>query len=244
MATTYREMVNRVMRKLGERELNGSATELTTDYEKLVGDIINDVKEEIENAHQWRALRSTESVTVAAQAATGVITNANERSTVVRIIQAERGAGTIPLCFDVTDGADGVVLLQEMDLSEIIYRDRMQSNDYARPNFFALDNTAGDSMNLHVYPRPSATATIEVTLCIPQSRLEATDLATNISIPTRPLLVGAVWPWRSEARSLAPVGSSTRHASTKHCRRPLPETVLGKATPLNWCSDDQPDATH
>lgn len=192
MATTYREMVNRVMRKLGERELNGSATELTTDYEKLIGDIINDVKEEIENAHQWRALRSTISVTVAANAATATVTGANERSSIVRITQAERGR-LIPLCFDVTDGINSIDPMREIDLSEMIYLDTMAQDDYNDPVYFALDNTAGDVLQLWVHPRPSDQRTIDVTLCNPQARLEATDLATNISIPTRPLLVGAVW---------------------------------------------------
>lgn len=185
-------MVNRVMRKLGERELNGSATELTTDYEKLIGDIINDVKEEIENAHQWRALRSTETVTVAANAATATITNGNERSSIIRITQAERG-GLIPLCFDVTDGINSIDHLKEIDLSEIIYLDTLAQDDYSDPVYFALDNTAGDVLKLWVHPRPADQRSIDITLCIPQARLETNDLATNISIPTRPLLMGAVW---------------------------------------------------
>jgi len=191
MATTYLQLVNRVMRKLGEDELDGSTTELTEDYQKLVGDIINDVKEEVEDAHQWRALRQTINVTILAGAQSGTVTGANERSRLVRIFQQNR-IQVIPLAFDITD-SDNPDPLIEIDLAELIYRDTIDTDTRQDPTYFALDNSSGDGLDLFVWPRPSGDRTIQLTITVPQARFADTDLSEIIKIPVRPIFVGAVW---------------------------------------------------
>lgn len=192
MATNFRQLINRVMRKVGESEINGSATQLSTDYERLIGDIINDVKEEVEDAHNWRALRQTISVSISADAVSGTITGANERSRVLRIYQTHR-IGYLPLVFDVTDASDPDPLI-EMDLAELLYRDKADPDTrVSEPTYFAVDNSSGDVLDLYVWPRPSGARTISVSLIVPQARLADTDLDTNIAVPVRPIFQGAVW---------------------------------------------------
>ncbi len=57
---TYLEMVNKVLRRLREREVTSVSQ---TSYSKLIGDFVNDAKNEVENAWQWSALRTTLTLT-------------------------------------------------------------------------------------------------------------------------------------------------------------------------------------
>jgi hypothetical protein len=53
---TYLECVNRVLRRLRENEVT---TVNETPYSKLIGDLVNVVKTEIEDSWDWSALRTT-----------------------------------------------------------------------------------------------------------------------------------------------------------------------------------------
>lgn len=53
---TYLEMVNKVLRRLREREVSSVSQ---SSYSKLIGDFVNDAKKEVEDAWQWSALRTT-----------------------------------------------------------------------------------------------------------------------------------------------------------------------------------------
>lgn len=53
---TYLEMVNKVLRRLREREVSSVSQ---TSYSKLIGDFVNDAKKEVEDAWQWSSLRTT-----------------------------------------------------------------------------------------------------------------------------------------------------------------------------------------
>ncbi len=60
---TYLEIVNKVLRRLREREV---ASVSQTSYSKLIGDFVNDAKKEVEDAWQWSALRTTLTLTTVA----------------------------------------------------------------------------------------------------------------------------------------------------------------------------------
>ena len=191
MAKTYLQAINEVLVKIGEDELPNAITSLTETYELLVGSFINDIKEQIEDAHDWRALRQTVSTSITANAQSATISEANERSRVVRINQQDAGQ-LVPLVFDITDSSNPERLM-EIDLSELLYMDTMNPNDRQNPCYFALDNSSGNVLDLYVYPRPSGARTIQSTLVIPQAELDRDSLTTEIKIPIRPLIVGAVW---------------------------------------------------
>lgn len=191
MATTYLQAINRVLEKIGEEQISAAATSITETYERLVGSFVQDVKEEIEDAHDWRALRQTLTTTILANQRSAEIPEANERSRVVRIAQQNR-AEFVPLVFDITD-SDDPTPLEEMDLAELVYRDTIDPDNRNDPCYFAIDNTSGDVLELMVWPRPSTDRTIQSTLVIPQERIENSALDTVIKIPIRPLIVGATW---------------------------------------------------
>lgn len=191
MATTVLQAVNRVLRLIGEDEVSNAATDITQDYPLLVLSYMNEIKDQIEEAHNWRALRTTTTTTVAAQALSATITGAKETSRLVRIYQGDRQS-VIPLVFDVTDSSNPDPLI-EKDLAELLYLDTVNPNQYNEPYCFAIDNSAGDVLDLYVWNRPSGTTSIQTTLITPQDRLSENSIDTNISIPVRPLIVGTAW---------------------------------------------------
>lgn len=195
MAVTFRQLLNRVLNNLGEDELSSSATAISSAYHKQLRNMFNHVKEEVENAHNWRALWSTETVTVTASSESAAITNANGRSRLVRVRDAEN-CELVPLVFDKTN-ASSPYRLYELDYSELLRRratntTEPQSNG---PTYFALDNSSGDTLNLVVYPSSTVERTIEITLVIPQSRFEGDsgDIDTEIEVPSMPIELGVTW---------------------------------------------------
>lgn len=50
---TYLQLINRVLRKLRETEV----TDLALDYTKLIGEFVNEAKEEVEDSWKWHELR-------------------------------------------------------------------------------------------------------------------------------------------------------------------------------------------
>ena len=60
---TYLDLVNNVLRRIRETEV---ISVQTTSYSKLIGDLINDAKDLVENSWDWSALRTTLTITTTA----------------------------------------------------------------------------------------------------------------------------------------------------------------------------------
>lgn len=192
MAVTFREMINRVLRTVAEDEINSLVTTLSDPYQILVATFVNQIKEEIEDAHNWRSLRQTFSVTVLSGQSSAVITGANERSRVFRIQDQENGQ-FVPLCFDLTD-ANSPIQLIEMPLAQLVYNDVINTSTVTAPSFFAVDNSAnGDEVVLRLEGPVTSNRTISIQLIVPQARLGLADLDVVLKIPARPLEFGGIW---------------------------------------------------
>lgn len=191
MATTYRQLLNNVLVALGEDEISSGTSEITSKYHKLLGLFVNQIKEIVEEEHNWRALRSTIVATVAADASSGTLTTANERSRLLRVQDEMRGM-EVPLVFDVTDTSSPTRLF-EVDATELLRRRSLDTSNGNDPQFFFIDNTGEDAMSIQVYPTPTDERTINVTMIVPQDRLATTDLDTNIKVPSRPIEQGVIW---------------------------------------------------
>ena len=191
MATTYRQVLNRVLTVLSEDLVDSGATELQSDYHKLVGEFVNQFKEEVEDAHNWRALRSTIAVTVTADTNSATITGANERSRLLRVYDEIRGDERA-LVFDVTE-SNNPYQLHEMDLSELLRRRELDTSNGNDPVAFAIDNTGEDVMTLQVWPTPTDERTINVTMIVPQDFLDVDDLDVNVKVPHLAIVRGALW---------------------------------------------------
>ena len=75
MSTTYLTIVNHVLRRMRENEVSNVST---NNYSKMVGDFVNDAKKEVQNAHDWSALRSVVTVSTSSGTSEYSITGSKE----------------------------------------------------------------------------------------------------------------------------------------------------------------------
>lgn len=200
MAVTFKQLLNRALRITGEDEIASATNAVTDKNVLLIAEVANEIKEEVEAAHNWRALRQTVTVAFSASETSNTITEANERSRIYRSLD-QRHCYPIPLAYDITDSTTPVHL-KELDLATLLHMRTMDTSTGNDPCYFALDNSSGDVLDVHLYPTPTDSRTIQLTLVIPQARLDAgdsTDLATNIKVPVRPIVIGLI-RWILEER--------------------------------------------
>lgn len=80
---TYLEAVNKVLRRLREREVS-SVSEST--YSKLIGELVNEAKTEVENSWNWSGLRVTLSATTTPDVFNYELNGAGNRATILNVI--------------------------------------------------------------------------------------------------------------------------------------------------------------
>jgi len=196
MATTVKQLLNRLKVSLREDEIPDSISTLTEEYDLLLLELVNQIKDEIESAHQWRTLRHTETVTIPAAGSTVEIPNTDDTSRVYRVMDNDFNPTHRALVFDVTNTNDPDPV-KEMPLPELLRRRSIDPDfDSDDINYFALDDvsdTGQDTLNLEIYPNTRAAANVTVTLITPQPTLVKDALDTIIEIPIRTLLQGALW---------------------------------------------------
>jgi hypothetical protein len=187
---TFREIINTVLRTVSEDEIDGVVTTLTDSYQKLVATFVNQIKEEVETAHNWRDLLQVHTASITANTSSAVIVGANVSSRVAR----SHGSDTlVPLVFDVTTPTIPIPLI-EMPLAEITYRIAMDiPGTSTEPIFFAIQAPGDGTMKILVYPKPTLARTISVSMFTPQARLGNGDLDVVVRIPQRPIEMGAIW---------------------------------------------------
>jgi hypothetical protein len=189
---TFKAVMNEVLGTLSEDEVAASITELDSEYHKLIAHFVNQIKEEIEDAHNWSQLWQDLTVSVPGETHTAPIAGANQRSRLVRV-QQSNAFDVAALVFDITVPQNSRQLL-EIDYSELVYRRRVNGetvND--APVYFALKMGTDGVPNIIVYPTPLNTRVLSVTMVVPQPRIAFNALDTNIMIPSRPLEIGVIW---------------------------------------------------
>lgn len=171
----------------------------TDTYQLMLLEFLNEFKEEIEEAHQWRTLIQTLPVTISAGTVSQLIAGTNERSRLVRIPDTNSNQ-FVPLVFDITTANNPIPLI-EMDLAEVLYRTQ-QDNGFAQtvqPSYFAIgaDPATGEQI-LYVWPEPNTTRSCTVQMVVPQATMIPSDVDTNLKIPTTALQRGLTWYVREE----------------------------------------------
>lgn len=219
---TLQQVLNRVLTSLREDQIPTGTTQLTDSYQLTLLEFFNQVREEVEDACNWRALQKTYTVTIPAGTYKVAITGTNERSRLVRVPVQGQGNlsdsgfygppvigsdNLIPLVFDTTQptGA-GNYPLKEMPLSALLYMvTTTQAQQTQQPQAFALsvdnsdDADAGNAEAwLYVYPVPNNDRTVQITMVTPELDYVPTDLSRNIYVPTLPIVHGLQWMAREE----------------------------------------------
>ena len=183
---TFREVINEVLIRLRETPIasdwSGAINDSSTvsDYNKVIGALVNDAKRSIESYHDWQVLRETVSITTVAGTKNYNLSSGQE----FKIL-------------DVINNATGNELLQVS--RAYLNRERYPTASTGEPHYYGF-NGADSSNNLKVdlSPTPSKAEVISFDMVKYQDVL--TEASTVVKIPTKPLILGAF------ARALAERG--------------------------------------
>lgn len=177
---TYLGLVNKVMTELRKPII----TEIDSDYARLVGQKVNQAKEEVEASHPWSALRTD--ITFSTVAGTqdynlgtsGVGTGGttNERSYLVKDMFGR------PAFFNKTASVLGRVHMQPRELMRADIAWNLASN--AIPSLYSIKRAAS-GVTISLYPKPDAVYSMQATFVIPQPEL--TDKADILIVPEKPV---------------------------------------------------------
>ena len=174
---TYRELINEVLIRLREETIatdwSGNINDSTavSDYQKVIGSLVNDSKRSIESYHDWQILRTTVDI-----------------STVSGTKNYNLNSGQEFKILDVINNATGNELCQVS--RAYLNRERFPTSSTGEPHYYGF-NGADSSNNLKVdlSPTPNTAQTISFDMVKYQDVL--TLAATVIKIPTKPLILGA-----------------------------------------------------
>jgi len=168
---TYLELTNKVLRRLRENEVS-SVQE--TPYSRLIGDLINVVKREVEDAWDWSALRTTLTATTSSGLFNYVLTGSTTR---IRVLEAINDTSNWFLQQRSTRWFDQQFLINSTQNGSPLYY-----------NFNGV-NANGDSQ-MDFFPIPDGVYALRINCVIPQKQLSAD--ADVILIPAEVVIEGAI----------------------------------------------------
>lgn len=169
----YRTIINKVLRRLREAtitadwlgDLNDSSD--VDDYQKLIGDLVNEAKQAVEDSWNWSFLRALATVTTSASTATYAIPSGTNRMSILQVI----------------NDTSNFIIPQMSDASFYNYT-FVGSATNGPPISYRLNGT-----NIAFYPTPDQAYTIKLHIVLPQNDL--TEAATTLTIPEQPVVLGA-----------------------------------------------------
>lgn len=174
---TYREVINEVLIRLRETPIasdwSGAINDSSTvsDYNKVIGALVNDAKRSIESYHDWQILRETVNITTVADTKNYNLNSGQEFKIV-----------------DVVNNATGNELLQVS--RAYLNRERYPTASTGEPHYYGF-NGADSSNNLKVDLSPIPTEAQTISFDIVKYQDELTSATTSIKIPSKPVILGA-----------------------------------------------------
>jgi len=176
---TYREIINAVLRRLREDSIStdwsGALVDNTSvnDYHKLIGDLVNEVKREVEDAWNWTALRRTETVSTVSGTRSYALPSTTQRTRIT----------------DVQEQSDGYSL-GEVGNTWIKRQPYPSSSDSSsKPVYYAMTGVSNGLLEATVHPKPDAVYSLNFYLVDPQDNLSnATD---TLTIDSNCVILGA-----------------------------------------------------
>lgn len=179
---TYLSAVNSVLRRLREREVTSVNA---TFYSRLVGELINDVKREVEDTHNWTHLRNTIQISTQPGVFRYSLVGAGRR---FRLLEDPMGN---PAVFNDTDD----VYVHKAPNSRWMTRHLNHNNvESGRPKWFDINgyNEDGDPI-VDLYQIPDAVYELNFDVAIPQDDFSTSGSNDNtqIKVPEQPVILGA-----------------------------------------------------
>jgi hypothetical protein len=174
---TFRELINEILIRLREETISsdwsGDINDATTvtDYQKVIGSLVNDTKRSVESYHDWLVLRQTVDITTVASTKNYNLSSGQEFKVL-----------------DVVNNSTGYQLTQvnRSYLNSIMY----PNDPTGEPTYYGF-NGADASNNLKVDLSPIPTEAQTISFDIVKYQDELTEAATVINIPNKPVVLGA-----------------------------------------------------
>ena len=175
---TYRQVINSVLRRLREDSIgsdwSGALIDATgpSDYQVLIGDFVNEVKREVEDAWDWTALRRVETVATVADTRSYNLPSTSQRTRTLSVQEQEQGQ-----------------MLQGVPDSWI--RSTQYPTDSSGvPSYFSINGVSSGLLTAQLYPKPDGVYNINFYMLDPQDDL--TNATDTLTCPEFPVIMG-VW---------------------------------------------------
>lgn len=168
---TYLNLVNNVLRRLREDEVT-NVSEST--YSKMVGDFVNDAKELVETAWDWSALRTTLTITTAADDYTYSLTGSGNEGKVLNLIN---DTSNLTMQYQTQNWFDDKFFVQ--------------TPASGAPEYFTYNGVDGSGdTQIDVYPKPDGVYSLKAKMVIRNVALSAD--ADTLAIPSSPVIHMAI----------------------------------------------------
>lgn len=169
---TYTQIINSVLRRLRESEVAGPTSSA---YATMLGDLVNETKREVEDAHRWHSLRTQVQVTTAASTNGYSITGAGQR---FKWIDSKRWA------YDQTN--ESIIYPRD---SRQLKRTLIENTVTGKPYYYYIEGVdASGDPKVYFVSQPDGVYTINFDIVIPQADLSSgTDV---ITVPEWPVILG------------------------------------------------------
>ena len=169
---TYLELVNKVMRRLRESEVDTvQGTGNSNSYARLIGDFVNEAKSQVEVAWDWSALRSTLTLTTTPDVFNYELNDTRNNFKVLNVLN---DTNNYEMQYKSGNWFDAQFLLQTYPLGSPVYY-----------NFNGV-SVDGDTQ-VDIFPIPDAV--YDIRFNITQRNLELTEDTQTIVIPHRPIIL-------------------------------------------------------
>jgi len=171
MATTYLQAVNSVLRRLRETEVS---TVNENSYSKLIGELVNDAKKQVEDSYDWNSLTTYFTVTTVADQYDYTVTGLGDRFKVIDFLN------------DTQDYAMINITAERMNRFTTFGTPQKSSPLYY--TFNTIDSATGDT-KVSLFPLPDKTYSLILDAVVPQADL--TSDGTIILAPPTPIILNA-----------------------------------------------------
>lgn len=165
---TYLEIVNSVLRRLREREVS-SVSE--SSYSKLIGDFVNDARNEVETAWGWSALRTTRTLSTTANVFNYELNGTQNNFTIL----------------DVINDTDN----QFMEYRPGAWFDNAYLNQgpvTGSPTYYNFNGVANDGdTQVDIYPIPDGVYTVRFNVILRNVNMSGDG--DDLYVPSRPVIL-------------------------------------------------------
>ena len=164
---TYLNLVNNVLRRLRETEVTSVQT---TAYSKLIGDIVNDAKDLVENSWDWSALRTTLTVTTTADVFNYALTGSQNS---IKELNVLNDTSNLIMRYQTNNWFDEAYLISEPRTGA--------------PEYFTYNGVDGNGdTQIDIYPKPDGAYSLKARIVIRKTALSADG--DVLVIPSQPVL--------------------------------------------------------